>query len=302
MKKDLNMSVLSSAKPDRTHDAINLLKSGVKNLVRSGEWERYLKTQALFHDYSFANTLLILAQQPEARRVAGYATWAKLGRQVKKGEKAVWILAPRFIKAKTQENKNGDDSDGSQNEDEDEDQTRIYFHPVAVFDISQTEGKVLPSPARKLVGNDDRGLFERLKSFSEKNGCLVQLKEIESAANGLFSPVENRITIAPSLSPIHRLKTLSHEIAHSILHRDNEAYTLQRADCELEAESVAFIVLHHFGIDAGSYSFGYLASWQGDEEKAIKALKTYGNRIQKTAKSIIEAISEPEMTNDSQEY
>lgn len=273
--------------PDRTADALKLLEEGIKNLTSSEEWARYLRMQAAFHTYSFSNVQLILAQCPDASRVAGFKTWEKLGRMVRKGEKALWILAPRFYKPKDTQPAD-DDQDGSG----DAEQMKVYFRAVPVFDISQTEGDELPSPVKKLEGDDDGRAFERLKAFSESRGCLVTVEAIAGRANGYFSPLENLIVIREGLAPVQACKTLAHEIAHSFLHTDIEVYRAHRGECELEAESVAFIVLHHLGIDAGDYSFGYVAGWQGGDEAAIKALKASAQRIQVTAKAIIEGIEE----------
>lgn len=273
--------------PDRTADALKLLEEGILRLTSSDEWARYLRMQASFHQYSFANTMLIHAQCPEASRVAGFKTWQKLGRAVRKGERAIWILAPRLYKPKDDDlqDENGDD-------DAEETKRKVYFRPVPVFDISQTEGDELPSPVKKLEGDDDGGAFDRLTAFSGSRGCPVTVEPIAGRANGYFAPLENRIVVREDLGPVQACKTLAHEIAHSFLHTDIEVYRAHRGDCELEAESVAFVVLQHLGIDSGGYSFGYVAGWQGGNDAAIKALKTSAQRIQVTAKAIIEGIQQ----------
>lgn len=287
-KKNSSTAKTTENKTDRTKEALSLLETGIKKLTSSDEWQRWLKCQAALHQYSFSNCLLILAQMPNATRVAGFKSWQKLGRQVRKGEKAIWILAPRFFKPKGADEQAETDNNVPS---EDEEQVKIYFKPCPVFDISQTEGEDLPAPVRKLQGDDDGGLFDQLKAFSEARGCAVSVEVIKRSANGYFSPVENRIVVAEGLSPVQRAKTLAHEVAHSILHRDHEVYAAHRADCELEAESTAFVILNHFGLDSGDYSFGYLANWQGGDEKAIKALKACASRIHSTAKTIIDGIS-----------
>lgn len=282
------MAIKTTTAPDRTADALKLLEEGIKNLTSSDEWTRFLQMQASFHQYSFANTMLILAQRPDASRVAGFKTWEKLGRMVRKGEKAIWILAPRFYKPKDNETTN--DQDGNAPDDAEETKMKVYFKAVPVFALEQTEGEPLPEVVRRLKGDDDGGAFKRLKTFSESRGCPVTVEAIAGRSNGYFAPHENRIVVREGLAPVQGCKTLAHEIAHSFLHTDIEVYRAHRGDCELEAESVAFVVLHHLGIDAGDYSFGYVTGWQGGDEAAIKALKASAQRIQVTAKAIIEGI------------
>lgn len=270
---------------ERLITALDTLEAGIKKLTSSDEWTRFLRAQALFHDYSFSNTLLIVNQRPDATRVAGFKTWEKLGRFVRKGEKALWILAPRFYtKAERQQ-------DEDQGDDEQSDERKVaYFRPVPVFDISQTDGEPLPAVVTKLDGDDDDGFFDRLRTYSESRGCPVTVDAIASRVNGYFSPADNRIVIAEGLSPVQACKTLAHEIAHSLLHNEIEVYRAHRADCELEAESVAFIVLNHAGIDSGAYSFGYVTTWQGGHKDALKALRACAGRIQWAAKTIIEGV------------
>ena len=254
-------------------DALKLLEAGITKLIESGEWTRYLKTQAAFHNYSFGNTLLIASQCPEASRVAGFKTWQKLGRHVRKGEKAIKILAPRPYTVTDEEGKERD---------------KVAFASVSVFDISQTDGEDLPTVANKLTG-DDKGLIAKLAAFSNNRGVKVAITATSEGMNGFYSPEKDSITVSDALEPAQQAKTLAHEIAHSFLHRDLEVYRAHRPDSELEAESVAFVVLNHFGIDSGDYSFGYVASWRG-ADNAVSTLKACATRIQATAKAIIDGI------------
>lgn len=247
---------------DRITAAMATLEEGIKNIAQSGAWVEYLRAQALFHQYSFANTTLILQQRPDATRVAGFHTWKKLGRHVKKGEKALMILAPMVVSKKAE-------AEGEGDADEPKTEKVFGFKTVPVFDVSQTEGEPLPSPARVLDGNASGDLFTRLAAFSETNGCPVRVRPIEGCVRGFYEPLRHRITIREGMPLDQVAKTLAHEIAHSILHHDPEVYTSHRGDCELEAGSVAFVVLNHFGIDSGAYSFGYLTGWQGGNENAI---------------------------------
>jgi antirestriction protein ArdC len=266
---------------------MSTLEAGIKALADSDQWRRYLKAQAAFHAYSYANTLLILFQKPEATRVAGFRTWLKLGRHVRKGERGIFILAPVFARKKAE-----DGQQVQQDANGDAAEARVVcFKLVAVFDVSQTDGEDLPAPVQKLTGDTAGDLYDRLAVFSATNGCPVTVEVIDGSANGFYAPRDHRIVIREGLAPDQAAKTLAHEIAHSILHREPEVYAARRGDCELEAESVAFVVLHHFGIDTGAYSFGYVTTWAGGDDEAIKGLKTSAARIQATARKVIDGIS-----------
>lgn len=269
-------------KKQKTDEALQLLEKGLTQLLKSGDWKSYLKLQSAFHHYSFNNVLLILTQCPHATRVASYNRWKEFGRQVKKGEKSLKILAP--IKKKI-----------PKKDDEGDEEIRIAlcgFKTVSVFDISQTEGQDLPEKVSPLTG-DDQGLLECLVAFSNSNNVPVLFQGLLSGANGCCRferttgrPIE--IVVDPLLPKPHQAKTLGHEIGHSILHsRSQYQNHIPRSLAELEAESVAFVVLHHFGLDSSDYSFPYIAGWQKDED-ALENLKEAGSRIHKAANQIID--------------
>jgi len=280
---------------DRLTAAMATLEAGIKALADSDQWRRFLKAQAAFHAYSYSNTLLILSQKPDATRVAGFRTWLKLGRHVRKGERGIFILAPVFARKKAEECQQVQEDAG----DDASDARVVCFRLVAVFDLSQTDGEDLPAPVQSLTGDAAGDLFDRLAAFSAANGCPVTVEHIDGSANGFYSPRDHRIVVREGLAPDQAAKTLAHELGHSILHRDAEVYRAHRGDCELEAESVAFVVLHHFGIDAGAYSFGYVTTWAGGDDEAIKGLKTSAARIQATARKIIGGISTREDDRDA---
>jgi N-terminal domain of anti-restriction factor ArdC/IrrE N-terminal-like domain len=254
----------------KTTESLELLAQGIKNLANRDNWIAYLKTQATFYTYSFNNVCLILQQCPHAVRVAGFHSWKKLDRSVKKGEKGIRILAPIVLK---------DPKDP-------ETIAGVSFKSVSVFDISQTDGKPLPEVATKLLG-DDRGLLEALTGFALGQGFTVKEEDL-GAVNGCCSyqsPIA--IAINPNRSRLHQAKTLAHELGHALLHcgENYKGHDFKSA-VELEAESVAFITLQHFGIDAGDYSFGYIAGWNADTadiEPAIAQLKQSGTNIQTAA-------------------
>jgi N-terminal domain of anti-restriction factor ArdC/IrrE N-terminal-like domain len=257
---------------------LELLEQGIKNLANQDNWLNHLKTQAIFHSYSFNNTCLIVNQCPEASRVAGFHAWKKLNRSVKKGEKAIRILAPMVYK-----------------DAEDPEAVRVLFKSVSVFDVSQTEGEPLPEIVTHLEG-DDQGLLQALKEFASNKGFWV-LAEDMGETNGTCSyrsPIT--ITLNPNRSLLQQAKTLAHELGHALLHC-GENYTGHDAKSamELEAESVAFIVLQHFGLDSGDYSFGYISHWAAtgdDVEPVIAQLKQSGVSIQKAVNEIITGIND----------
>jgi hypothetical protein len=291
---------------DRITNALKSLEEGIQKLAESGEWKKFLEFQSAFHRYSFANTMLILTQRPDATRVAGFKTWKKLGRQVLKGQTALWIMAPVMARKPQDERKvkevqeDPKDQENVSSGHQDGHTKVVSFRLVPVFDISQTSGPDLPSPIRKLSGDEGEELFDRLAGFAQSRGIDVVIRAIddETSANGYYEPEKRKITVHISLSWSQKAKTLAHELGHSILHNDLEVYREHRGDCELEAESVAFVVLNHEGIHAGEYSFGYVATWKGGGEEAVKALKTSAQKIQFAAKQILEGISVQEQVEE----
>jgi hypothetical protein len=261
----------------QTSESLELLEQGIKNLANQDNWLQYLKTQAVFHRYSFSNICLILNQCPDASKVAGFGTWKKLNRSVKKGEKSIKIIAPATRK-----------------DTEDPDKTHTFFRFVSVFDVSQTDGEPLPEVVTRLEG-DDNGMLEALKGFAISKGFRLQEEDM-GETNGscsYSSPIV--ITLNCHRSPLHKAKTMAHELAHALLHC-GENYTGHdaKSSMELEAESVAFVTLQHFGIDSGDYSLGYISHWAAsgaDMEPVYAQLKKSGASIQKAANEIIMGIS-----------
>jgi len=210
--------------------------------------------------------------------VAGFNTWLKLGRHVRRGERGIAILAPCIYRA----------------EQEAEDQAEVRrvlrgFRVAHVFDLEQTEGEPLPEVARRLDGSDGYGAFDRLCAVAALLGYTVERDDL-GVTNGDCNFNLRRIRVHVCVSEAHGVKTLIHELAHAILHDDG--LPRERALAELEAESVAFILSSEFGIDSGSYSFGYLATWGGGGEEAIAAIRGCGERIAGAAKRILTAVEE----------
>jgi len=259
---------------DRDH-LLDRLTEGIEALTTSDAWRAHLEVQSRFHRYSFSNALLICAQYPEASRVAGFATWKKLGRSVLQGERAIWILAP--MTGKRTRTDNGE-----------EHRPIVGFRPVAVFDLAQTEGDLLPEVCRTLRGDDPTAWFDRLTSCAETMGYAVVATELPGATNGDCTFALRRIRVECRNEPAQQVKTLAHELAHALLHEDID----DRPLAELEAESTAYMVCRTLGFDTGAYTFGYVASWAGGGSEAVARIKASASRIQRAAAVILDSLEE----------
>lgn len=254
---------------------LSLLDEGVKNFKSDPEkFKALLKMQALFRGYSFRNLMLIQAQKPNASYVASFKRWKELDRSVRKGEKALRVLAPRFVMEK-------DETTGLDK------QKLVGYISCPVFDVSQTEGEPLPIDEIRLQlnGESDEAeiIFAWVKLLAEEDDCPVEVA-FANGANGYYSPSSHRIVIDPKLSVNHRAKTMVHEYVHAQLHRHNPC-TEEEGECV--AEGVAFIVCSYFGLDTSSYSFEYVNGWSSD---GGESLMKYGTIMQKAAAKIIEDI------------
>lgn len=266
-----------------TTDVIDQLRQGVATLTSTDQWTRWLRVQRRFHHYSWGNCLLILMQRPDATRVAGYHTWSSVGRQVRKGEHGIAILAPIVRRLRV--------------EDEDEDGTGrvLVGHPTAyrlarVFDIAQTEGESLPEIVSRLIGDDAGSRFAGLVNVAASLGYSVEVSELPGERNGDCTYEMKRIRVRVGLERAQAVKTLAHELAHAILHSEVDCAGLTRAVAELEAESVAFVVCDDLGLDSSAYSFGYIATWAGCGDDADKAISASAQRINQAARTIIEQL------------
>ncbi|TYC48014.1 hypothetical protein ESZ50_10320 [Weissella muntiaci] len=267
------------------------LKNGVKNYLNTDQYKNYLKFIAKFHKYSSRNNQLILMQKPEASNVASFKKWKELGRSVQKGSKALYVYAPMKVKKKDANNKPIVDKNG-------EIQTETFFRLVPVFDVSQTQGKELPVPISELTNDlgGSQNFPEVYRSLSGVANVPIEMRDeskIEAGAKGYYSPTENLIVIKAAMGQEQTIKTLIHEIVHSELHANSQArfgsndYSVQ----EFEAESVAYIVANHLGIDTAQYSFGYLASWTDNGAK-LEEFQTSLETITNEARSLINKIDE----------
>ncbi len=252
----------TATSPDFTDTAFSRLTRGVLDLCTTDRWMEWLAMVNRFRTYSARNVLLIASQRPTATKVASYSTWKRLGRQVRRGEKALYIVAPL---RPTQE-------DG-------EDTVPFGFRYVPVFDISQTEGDPLPAPCDVLAAPIGTDILEDACRIAAALGFTVTFQELGSETHGVCRPAAKSIEINARDTGTQQLKSLIHEISHAMLH----ASCPDRMRAEIEAESVAFIVMNHLGIDSSAYSFGYVATWGRGGDSALDVLRKSATTIRTAA-------------------
>ena len=306
-----NKTSYKSAKStqNKMNEIPQMLEEGVHKVFESDNYKNYLNTMSKFHNYSINNTLLIARQNPDATLVAGFKSWEKnFGRHVKKGEKGIKILAPSPYKKKVLVELVDPvsreimlDINGNPVKEETEVNMTAY-RIVSVFDVSQTEGNPLPQiGVAELTGNvDEYELF--VEALKQSTSVPISFENISGAAKGYYNPVTASIAIKAGMPESQTVKTMIHEIAHSILHNDilDEDAKKDRQTKEVEAESVAYTVCQHFGIDTSDYSFGYIAGWSSSKE--TEELKQSLETIQKTASGLINDIERimPQLKKDMQ--
>lgn len=256
--------------------AINSLAEDL-NTGKSEGYRRFLAAMARFHDYSFGNVMLIVSQRPGATHVAGYRAWQKLGRQVRKGEKGITIMAPMLFKPK---DANGTDEDAF-----------LRFRAVSVFDIAQTDGEALPEPPR--VSGDPGQHWDRLTRFVEAEGIALRYESLGSTQGQSRG---GTIALSVELDNAERFSVLVHELAHELMHQGPNQPDPRppKSVRELEAESVAFVVCTAVGMKTGTASSDYIQSHGGNAELLGQSLQ----RVQKTAERILGHLLEAD-ANDS---
>lgn len=306
-----NKTAYKSAKStqNKMNEIPQMLEEGVRKVFESDNYKNYLNIMSKFHNYSINNTLLIARQNPDATLVAGFKSWEKnFGRHVKKGEKGIKILAPSPYKKKVLVELVDPvsreimlDINGNPVKEETEVNMTAY-RIVSVFDVSQTEGNPLPQiGVAELTGNvDEYELF--VEALKQSTSVPISFENISGVAKGYYNPVTASIAVKAGMPESQTVKTMIHEIAHSILHNDilDEAEKKDRQTKEVEAESVAYTVCQHFGIDTSDYSFGYIAGWSSSKE--TEELKQSLETIQKTASGLINDIERimPQLKKDMQ--
>jgi hypothetical protein len=264
------------ARPDKLAEVHQQLAGAVDELVSGADWRRFLDLSHRLHTYSTNNLLLILAQRPTATRVAGYRTWQSRGYQVRRGEKGIAVLAPVISR--------------SAPDDDDEPQTpgtvRVLrgFRVVHVFDISQCDGPPWPDVAPVLLrGQAPDGLWDGLAAQVEGAGFTLGRGPCGDA-NGRTNFIARTVRVRDDVEPAQAVRTLAHELAHVLLHDDTTLVAACRDRVEVEAESVAFLVTTTAGIDAGGYSFAYVAAWSTGRPELVAET---ADRVVTTARRII---------------
>ena len=297
--------VLTSEKPaDKLKEITDRLEQGIMELFDSDRYKEYLRVMSKFHNYSFNNTLLIAMQKPDASLVAGFQSWKNnFKRNVVKGEKGIKILAPSPFKIKQEMEKIDPatqkpviGADGKPVKEEKE-ITIPAFKVVSVFDVSQTEGKELPDIAVDMLTGDVECFKDVFAALEKTSPVPIGFEKIEGNSHGYYHLEEKRIAIDEGMSELQTIKTAIHEIAHAKLHdidpnapKEERAGRPDRRTREVQAESVAYAVCQHYGLDTSDYSFGYVAGWSSGRE--LDELKSSLETIRSTAAEIINSIDE----------
>lgn len=292
---------MANKRAEQLKEITDRLERGVQELFTSERYTEYLKTMGKFHNYSFNNTLLIAMQKPDATLVAGYQAWQKkFNRHVLRGEKGIQIISPAPIREKEEVEKIDPETNEPVLKENGQPETEIVEHIIprfkvaTVFDISQTDGEPLPD----LGGADLTESVPDFNVFMEAIHMVspvpIRFAEIEGESHGYYHNVDKEIVIKSGMSESQTMKTAIHEVTHAMLH-DREMMQEQgiekdRLTKEVEAESVAYTVCQHFGLDSSEYSFPYIAGWSSGKE--MKELRASMDIIRKTAGDFIEDMTE----------
>lgn len=297
--------VLTSEKPaEKLKEITDRLEQGITELFESERYKEYLRVMSKFHNYSFNNTLLIAMQKPDASLVAGFSAWKNnFGRNVMKGQKGIKIIAPSPYKVKQEVEKIDPHTqkpiigkDGKPVTEEKEIKIPAY-KVVSVFDVSQTEGKELPDIAVDELTGDVERYKDFFAALEKTSPVPIGFEQIPGNSHGYYHLEDKRIAIQEGMSELQTLKTAIHEIAHAKLHdidlnapENEQQPRATRRTREVEAESVAYTVCQHYGLDTSDYSFGYVAGWSSGRE--LSELKSSLETIRNAAAEIINSIDE----------
>lgn len=279
------------------------LEKGVKDIFDGANYQQYLNFCAKLPRYSANNQILIMMQKPGATMCQSFTNWKEVNRHVRKGEKGIRILAPAPYKMQKEQEKV--DASGKAVLDKDGEPVKETvevtinaFKPVSTFDISQTEGEPIPTPGVDELTGSVEGYETLLAAIKEVVPVPISFEQIESGAKGFYHLEENRIVVQEGMSEAQTVKTLLHEASHQALHSkeamDSAGEKKSKNQKETEAESVAYVVCQHYGIDTSDYSFPYVATWSADKE--VPELKASLDTIRRTASELIVKIDEKVQT------
>lgn len=275
------------------------LEKGVKDIFTTDGYKDYLNFCAKLPRYSVNNQILIMLQRPDATMCQSFTNWKEMNRFVRKGEKGIRILAPAPYKMQKEQDKT--DASGRPILDKDGEPVKETvevtinaFKPVSTFDISQTEGDPVPTVGVAELTGSVEGYEALLEAIKEVVPVPISFEQIDSGAKGFYYLEENRIVVQEGMSEAQTVKTLLHEASHQALHSREamQASGEQKSknQKETEAESVAYVVCQHYGIDTSDYSFAYVATWSADKE--VPELKASLDTIRRTAADLIVKIDE----------
>lgn len=278
-------------------DLTEQLEKSIQDFMESEKYKAFLSSMAKFHNYSLNNQILIAVQKPDSTLCAGYTTWQKQNRYVKKGEKGIRIICPspykkEYLKDVIDKTTGKPELLPDGKAKQEIVQKVIPFFKVGyVYDISQTEVQPLPEVTHRLKGDLDSDLKRLKEALLEVSPVPVAFQPVEGSANGFYSPAAGEIVVDSTLSEKQSLKTLIHETAHAILHNPETASSQStRETKEVEAESVAYVVCQYFGLDTSDYSFGYIAGWSSG--KGTPELKASLENIRNTSNEIISNVEQ----------
>ena len=298
IQKKINWLESKDKRADELQQITDKLEKGVVDIFQSEKYKQFLDTMAKFPRYSVNNSILIMMQKPDAQLCQSYTGWKQMGRYVKKGEKGISILAPAPYKIEREQTKLDDngkpvfDADGEPVKEKVEVTIRA-FKVVKTFDLSQTDGKEIPSIGPSELTGSIEGYPKLLQALQEISPVPVSFELIDGNAKGFYHQQDKKIVVQDGMSEVQTIKTLLHEMAHQKMHDKDqvpEAKNFTRNSVETEAESVAYVVCQHYGINTSDYSFSYVAGWSKNKE--TPELKASLDKIRQTAADFITQIDE----------
>ena len=298
-KSTFDPKAAAEARKQEMDQMAQKLEAGVKDVFQGENYKAYLDFCAKMPRYSINNQILIMMQKPDATMCQSFTGWKEMGRFVKKGEKGIRVMAPAPYKMEREQDKLG--NDGKPVLDKDGEPVKEVvevkvnaFKPVSTFDISQTEGEPVPRLGVDELTGSVEGYATLMEAIKQASPVPISFENIESGAKGYYQVEENRIAIQEGMSEVQTVKTALHEASHASLHNkeamnaDSDKKSRNQKECE--AESVAYVVCQHYGIDTAEYSFPYVAGWSSDKE--IPELKASLDTIRRAASDLIVKIDE----------